>query len=603
LISRRSALRAGGAAVATGAAVAAGLTLSHALGSSSGPALGTPSAPALGNPSALAPAPGPALVPASPGAELTSTFFATAFTEYYGSLATASDGDLWPGCWADDDNMYCANGDGTGFASGAAEADVVVSQIAGTLRNGLTGTRLAAGADVANLWADPGTYNRKPTGMACAGGVLYLAVQDLRRAPSADAFNDAPNASVSVSADHGRTWRKTSAPLFTNGTFTTIWFLDFGRDSAEAKRALGTADGSYLYAYGLDGNWRDSYSGTVPSPVSVYLARVTPARVQDASAWQFFTGTSRGRPSWGPLAARVPALTDTRRLYPELLTTTGLSAGPANLSVISQGGVVYNAPLRRYLYTSWTEYTFEFYEAPAPWGPWRLFFRHDVGGYPWFGTGGGCDGPKNGGYATTIPSKFISADGRAMWLQSNWWGNSACGATNYTFSLRAMTLAPYRRTAAVNGPDPARNLARTGRGVVPIEKSAHYGNWQYYNDGDTAQSEDSWDNSPKAADWWGYLFEQAYRMNRIVYTTGPMFPDGGWFASGLTVQVRQDFRWTNVTGLTCTPAYPGDHSAGSNTSYTLTFDPVQADGVAIIGTPGGRSTFTSIAELAVYYDG
>jgi hypothetical protein len=29
-----------------------------------------------------------------------STFFATAFTEYYGALATASDGDLWPSCWA-----------------------------------------------------------------------------------------------------------------------------------------------------------------------------------------------------------------------------------------------------------------------------------------------------------------------------------------------------------------------------------------------------------------------------------------------------------------------------------------------------------------------
>jgi hypothetical protein len=82
-----------------------------------------------------------------------------------------------------------------------------------------------------------------------------------------------------------------------------------------------------------------------------------------------------------------------------------------------------------------------------------------------------------------------------MWLQSNWWVNSARGATDYTFSLRAMTLAPYQRTAAVNGPDPARNLARTGRGVVPIEKSAHYGNWQYHSDGDTSPSEDSWDNS------------------------------------------------------------------------------------------------------------
>jgi hypothetical protein len=139
--------------------------------------------------------------------------------------------------------------------------------------------------------------------------------------------------------------------------------------------------------------------------------------------------------------------------------------------------------------------------------------------------------------------------------------------------------------------------------VVPVEKSAHYGHWQYYNDGDTTRSEDSWDNSPKPADWWGYLFEQAYQLNRVVYTTGTMFPDGGWFASGLTVQVRQDFRWTDVTGLRFTPAYPYTRAAGSGTSYTMTFDPARGDGVRIIGVPGGRSTFTSIAELAIYYDG
>jgi Domain of unknown function (DUF4185) len=584
VIARRSLLRAGAATAVAAGAVAAGLELSGEPGR-------TPSLASQG--------------PADTAAadELTSTFFATAFTEYYGSLATASDGDLWPVCWADDDSLYTANGDGTGFGTGAPEADIVVSRVTGTPETGLAGTRLAAGAEVANVWAAPVDYNRKPTGIACAGGVLYLAVQDLCTGPDADAFNDAPNASVSVSADHGRTWRKTTAPLFTHWTFTTIWFLDFGRDSIEAERALGQADGGYLYAYGLDGNWRDSYSGTVPSPVSVYLARVAPASVQDRSAWQFFTGLSGGRPAWGPMAARVPVLTDTRRLYRELLVTSGSSDGPMYLSVISQGGVVYNAPLRRYLYTSWTEYTFEFYEAPAPWGPWRLFFRHDAGGYPWFGAGGACGGPKNGGYATTIPSKFISADGRSMWLQSNWWGNSACGRANYNLSLREMTVAPYQRTTPANESDAARNLARTGRGVVPVEKSAHYGHWQYYNDGDTTRSEDSWDNSRKSADWWGYLFEQAYQLNRVVYTTGTMFPDGGWFASGLTVQVRQDFRWTDVTGLRFTPAYPYTRAAGSGTSYTMTFDPVWGDGVRIIGVPGGRSTFTSIAELAIYYDG
>jgi hypothetical protein len=592
--SRRSVLLAGGAAAV------AGLTLRETSASAAPGIARTRAARAIPPARDLSRTSGAT----SAGEDLTSTYFSTAFTEYYGSLSTASVGDLWPTCWADDGNMYGANGDGTGFDPSAPGADIVVSQITGTPETGLAGTRLAAGAEVANVWGDPTKYNRKPTGMACAGGVLYLAVQDLRMGPGPAAFNDAPNASVSVSADHGTTWRKTTAPLFTNWTFTTIWFLDFGRDGEQARLGLTEPeDRGYLYAYGLDGNWRQSYSGTVPNPSSVYLARVRPPRIQDASAWQFFTGMTGDRPGWGPLAAKAPVLTDTRQLYPELLVTTGSSGGPTNLTVISQGGVVYNAPLQRYIYTSWTEYTFEFYEAPAPWGPWNLFFRHDAGGYPWFGAGATCGGPKNGGYGTTIPSKFISEDGRSMWLQSNWWVNSACGTTDYSFDLRKMTLAQYQPSEPDNQPDPAVNLAQTGRGVVPLEKSAHYGHWQYYNDGDTTRSEDSWDNSVKSADWWGYLFEEAYNLSRVVYTTGTMFPDGGWFASGLTVQVRQNFCWVDVTGLQSTPSYPYSSAAGSNTSYTLTFDPTWGDGIRIIGVPGGTSTFTSIAELAVYYDG
>src|SRR5690606_22514841 len=109
--------------------------------------------------------------------------------------------------------------------------------------------------------------------------------------------------------------------------------------------------------------------------------------------------------------------------------------------VISQGSVVYNAPLERYIYTSWTEYTFEFYEAPQPWGPWTLFLRKDFGGYPWFGSDSPT--PKNGGYATTIPSKFISDDGREMWLQCNWFVGVGSGSPNYHFSLRKLVVEPF----------------------------------------------------------------------------------------------------------------------------------------------------------------
>lgn len=46
-----------------------------------------------------------------------------------------------------------------------------------------------------------------------------------------------------------------------------------------------------------------------------------------------------------------------------------------------------------------------------------------------------------------------------------------------------------------------------------------------------------------------------------------------------------------------------DNSAVQTKEYTFTFNSAAGDGVQIIGTPGGTSTFTSIGELVVYFDG
>lgn len=561
-------------------------------------------------------------------ADPASTFFATAFTEYAASVTTDSTGDLWPTCWADDDYVYTANGDGQGFGDEPMAA-IVVNRIAGVPETGLRGERLAAGDAVAKAHADSKLYNAKPTGIVAVDGngdgrdELYLAVQDLRYAPAATAFDDAPNASIVKSEDYGRTWQQPSGPMFTDHVFTTIMFLDFGR-SQEHARTLGPEDAGYVYAYGLDHNWRDSYSNTVPSPTSLNLARVPRNAIQQRDAWRFYTGTGQdGRPQWSAdIGAKAPVLTDERRLYTDLL-----GEGRRDLSVISQGGVLYNAPLRRFLYTSWSEYTFEFYEAPTPWGPWRLFMSKDFGAQPWFGhpgrvrivpvpgghdipkpeTGEGqpaCAGPKNGGYAPTIPAKFVSADGTRMWLQSNWFLNVACGLPNYRFSLRQFHVSARQPgDPGGNPPDPTANLAKPDRGPFPIEKTAHYGRGDYFNNGIREESEDSFDGSRKQADFWGYTWKDEHWIDRVVYTTGSMFSDGGWFARDLTVQVRQGANWVNVTGLTTTPAYPYDNTAGPNKTFTLTFDPIAGDGVRIVGVPGGSATFTSIGELEVYFDG
>jgi hypothetical protein len=516
-----------------------------------------------------------------------STFFATAYVEESDTYNTKSQGDLWASCWSDDDYLYSSNGDGNGFTvkpneinstpSPGTAADIAMNRISGSTNN-ITGKTIAKGNSLGKVWDTSGSYNRKPTGMVCVDGNLYLAVQDLNKD-----FNDAPNASISKSTDKGVTWTfDTTSPMFSNYLFTTIMFLDYGKNNQNAID-------SYVYAYGLDYNWRDSFNDRVEDPTKLFLARVPKTSIQDRSKWEFYTGTdSSGNTTWSnDIGLKTPVLQDDRRVY----QSTRDPDSPSNMTVISQGSVVYNKPLNRYIYTSWTEYTFEFYEAPQPWGPWKHFLTKDYGGYPWSDT-------KNGGYATTIPSKFISTDGKTMYLQSNTFMG---GTSNYNFSVRKLTVEPFVSTTPSNSKDSTNNLAITGDGTTPMDKVAHFGNVVYFNNGIRNENEDSWDQENKTTDWWGYTWKRAYNINRVVYTTGEMFSDGGWYSSGLKVQVRQNFNWVDVTGLSVTPNYPYNSTAGTNTTYTFTFDDTWGDGVRIMGTPGGSAYFTSIGELEVYY--
>lgn len=514
-----------------------------------------------------------------------STFFSTVTIEEHSSYNTASDGDLWPAAWSDDDKLYTANGDGKGFNLSAPWSDIVVNQINGghPATKNISGVRLSSGDQVGQVWNDPYEYNRKPTGMISVNGDLYLAVQDLSKGGGWRAFNDAPSATILKSTDKGKTWTwDKTKPMFDDYVFTTIMFLDYGKDSEN-----NTSD-EYVYAYGLDYNWRDSFIDTVEDPTNLYLARVPKTSIQDRSTWEFYTGDLNGKAKWSKnIKQRKPVLQDERRVYNNNLHPTN----PDNSTVLSQGSIVYNKPLDRYIYTSWTEFTFEFYEAPSPWGPWKKFLSKDFGVYPWFDN-------HHGGYGAVVPSKYISEDGTEMWMNSNTFMG---GLQRYSLSFRKLKVTPYQKTEPTNeSSDLNLALPENSSNATPVSKySAHAGNLQYLNNGNKLQSVDNWNGERKQEDWWGYTWSQAYNMNKVVYTTGNMYPDGGWF-NDIKVQVRQDFKWVDVKNLQGVPAYPNNNSAGKNQSYTFTFDKTWGDGVRIIGTPGGNATFTSMGELEVY---
>src|ERR1700753_860611 len=71
-----------------------------------------------------------------------SKFFSTVGEERFSTYQMAGHGDLWPSCWAEDDHVYRANGDGTAFTGGTTVFDMAVSRISG-MPPSLTGTTVA----------------------------------------------------------------------------------------------------------------------------------------------------------------------------------------------------------------------------------------------------------------------------------------------------------------------------------------------------------------------------------------------------------------------------------------------------------------------------
>jgi hypothetical protein len=335
----------------------------------------------------------------------------------------------------------------------------------------------------------------------------------------------------------------------------------------------------------------------VSDPTALFLARVPAASVQDRSAWEFFAGLAGvarldgARPRWSSdIGDKAPVLVDERVMYPEPAPYGGRSG----FTTIAQGGVVWNPGLGRYLYSSWSEYTHEFYEAPAPWGPWRHLHSADYGMFPWQGPRSPL--AKHGGYAPTMPSKFLSPDGRDLWLQSNWFfGAASRGGRAYTFGLRRVRFDPGTDAVA---PADSGNLALS-EDTWPLVSRVADGQTAVLNDGRRDLAEDSGRGPGSGDDVWGYQWPSPRRFDRVVYVPGRQDSMGGWFADGPRVEVRVDGEW-QVAEASVTPPYRNDFTALEADEYVFDFAEVTADGVRLAGTPGGPLRYTSIAELEVW---
>jgi CubicO group peptidase (beta-lactamase class C family) len=266
----------------------------------------------------------------------------------------ALDSDNWPMTWADDDALYTSYGDGHGFQPYVKEKlSMGFAKVEGTPDNYRATNIRSTGDRTGN-----GAKGAKASGMICIGGTLYTWVRNTN------------NATLAWSSDHAKTW---TFGFTIDTSFAAPCFLNFGRDNA------GAPD-TYVYSFSQDNN-------TAYEPADgVVLARVDKARIKDRTSWQFYAAMEGSLARWSNnIADRKPVIS---------------YAGHCERT-----DAVYDAPLKRYLLTLGLGHGkgWAMLDAPRPWGPWTAAFVTRS----W-------DVPETHGYR--LPSKWISADGKTLWL-------------------------------------------------------------------------------------------------------------------------------------------------------------------------------------------
>jgi CubicO group peptidase (beta-lactamase class C family) len=271
-------------------------------------------------------------------------------------LRKASDSDNWPMTWADDGDLYTAYGDGRGFEPFIQpKLSLGLAKVSGM-------PPAFSGQNIRSETAERtggGARGAKASGMLMVDGILYMWVRNVG------------NSQLAWSANHGRTWQW-GFKLVTG--FGAPAFLNFGKNYAGARDP-------YVYTYSQDGpSAYEAYDG-------VALARVDRSRVRDREAYEFFAHFDRrGQPVWTrDIAKRGPVFS-----YP---------------GHCQRVDAVYDPVRKRYLLA--LGYNHEsgwgIYDAPEPWGPWTSAFHTLNWDLP-------------GTHSYRLPSKWIAADGRSMYL-------------------------------------------------------------------------------------------------------------------------------------------------------------------------------------------
>ena len=324
---------------------------------------------------------------------------------FLGKHVSYTDADTWYPSWASDGNMYSGWADGeigleSSHSSGGIKANTGTAKIVGEDPLNLQVTSL--GIVQSSALPYEGRY---PCANLVYNGIWYYGTYgiDFDPKPENKKYSWAicgPLPGFRISKDYGKTWIPCPLnlynPLFPesgkNGQHVkmgTPHFVDFG------KNLEYSPDGkAYLVGHGAaedDPNPRVANNSWIAGD-AIYMARVQPSpeTINDMSSYEFFAGNDKdGVPIWSGNFSDIKPIMEWKH-----------HMGCTNIT--------YDKPLNKYIMCvtdGWpgiANMSSYILESEKITGPYRLItYMKD------FGTQG---------YFLTIPSKFISSDGKTVWL-------------------------------------------------------------------------------------------------------------------------------------------------------------------------------------------
>jgi hypothetical protein len=121
------------------------------------------------------------------------------------------------------------------------------------------------------------------------------------------------------------------------------------------------------------------------------------------------------------------------------------------------------------------------------------------------------------------------------------------------------------------------------------------------------------DSNKSFIDYYGYEWDNTKLIGNIVFRTGSMEENGGWFKNIEIEYINDKGNWEKLSdGFSISPEFDNSNSALNKShfvDYLIEFSPINTKGIRITGYAGGgehwhelskNSYFTSITELEIY---